>query len=126
MTLSSQWTDRKTEDIIGNLLRAGVLISAGIVVLGALLYLGRHGLQRADYRAFHGEPKNLVSVRAIARYAFTGRGRGIIQLGLLLLIATPIARVAFSIIAFALERDWMYVVFTCMVLAVLCYSLLGS
>jgi uncharacterized membrane protein len=55
-----------------------------------------------------------------------GRGRGLIQLGLLFLIATPIARVAFSIVGFAIERDRMYVVFTLIVLAILLYSLLGS
>ncbi len=49
-----------------------------------------------------------------------------IQLGLLLLIATPIARVAFSVVGFAIERDRMYVVFTLIVLAILLYSLLGS
>jgi uncharacterized membrane protein len=55
-----------------------------------------------------------------------GRGRGLIQLGLLLLIATPIARVAFSIVGFAIERDRLYVVFTLIVLAILLFSLLGS
>jgi uncharacterized membrane protein len=54
------------------------------------------------------------------------RGRSLIQLGLLLLIATPIARVVFSIVGFAIERDRMYVAFTLIVLAVLLYSLLGS
>jgi uncharacterized membrane protein len=54
------------------------------------------------------------------------RGRGLIQLGLLFLIATPIARVALSIVGFALERDRMYVGFTVIVLLVLLYSLLGS
>jgi uncharacterized membrane protein len=48
------------------------------------------------------------------------------QLGLLLLIATPIVRVAFSAVAFALEGDKMYVLFTLLVLAVLLYSLFGS
>jgi uncharacterized membrane protein len=48
------------------------------------------------------------------------------QLGLLLLIATPIARVMFSAVAFAMERDRMYVGFTLIVLAVLLYSLFGS
>jgi|SRR3954469_11005397 uncharacterized membrane protein len=122
----SEWSDQKTEEIIGTLLRAGVLLAAAIVAIGAVLYLFRHGLQPADYRYFHGEPKNLASLRGIAHYAFEGRGRGIIQFGLLLLIATPVARVAFSIFAFARERDWMYVTFTCIVFAVLCYGLFGS
>jgi uncharacterized membrane protein len=50
----------------------------------------------------------------------------LIQLGLLLLIATPIARVGCSIVGFAIERDRMYVAFTLIVLAILLYSLLGS
>ena len=52
--------------------------------------------------------------------------RGIIQLGLLLLIATPVARVAFSIFGFAEEKDRMYVAFTVIVLLILLYSLIGS
>jgi uncharacterized membrane protein len=48
------------------------------------------------------------------------------QLGLLLLIATPIARVAFSAVAFAIEGDKMYVLFTLIVFGVLLYSLFGS
>ena len=49
-----------------------------------------------------------------------------IQLGLLVLIATPIARVAFSLVAFALQRDRIYVIVTLIVLAVLLYSLTGG
>jgi uncharacterized membrane protein len=52
--------------------------------------------------------------------------RAIIQLGLLLLIATPVARVAFSAVAFAIEHDYMYVVITLIVLAILSYSLFSS
>jgi len=54
------------------------------------------------------------------------QGRAIIQLGLVLLIATPVARVAFSIFGFFEERDMMYVVFTGMVLVILLCSLNGS
>ena len=60
------------------------------------------------------------------RSVLKGRGRGLIQLGLLMLISTPIARVAFSIVGFAMERDRMYVTFTLVVLLILLYSLLGS
>ena len=54
------------------------------------------------------------------------RGRGLIQFGLLLLIATPVARVAFSVAAFAIQRDRLYVVVTLIVLAILTYSLAGG
>jgi uncharacterized membrane protein len=50
-------------------------------------------------------------------------GRGLIPLGLLLLIATPVARVAFSVVAFARQRDATYVAITFTVLALLLYSL---
>ena len=47
-------------------------------------------------------------------------------MGLLLLIATPVARVAFSVAAFAEQRDRLYVVVTSIVLLLLIYSLLYS
>jgi uncharacterized membrane protein len=85
----------------------------------------RHGLAPVDYRVFRGEPADLRSLRGIIRSALALRGRGIIQFGLLLLIATPVARVGFSIFGFAEERDRMYVAFTVVVFGILLYSLLG-
>ena len=120
------WTDQRMEILIGQLLRAGVLLSAAVVLLGGALYLIRHGRSPADYHVFRGEPSDFCSVRGIVRMALALRGKGIIQLGLLLLIATPVARVAFSIFGFAKEHDRMYVVITVIVLLVLIYSLMGS
>jgi uncharacterized membrane protein len=120
------WTDKKIEDIVGNLLRVGVLVSALVVLLGASIYLVRHGRSPADYRVFRGEPVELRGIGGILQQAFALRGRGIIQLGLLLLIATPVARVAFAVWGFAEERDRMYAAFALIVLVVLLYSLLGS
>jgi uncharacterized membrane protein len=112
--------------IIGNLLRFGAVLSALIVLIGAIIYLVRHGHSPAEYRVFRGEPTDLRSVRGILRDTLALQGRGIIQLGLLFLIATPVARVAFSIFGFAEERDRMYVVVASVVLLVLLYSLIGS
>jgi uncharacterized membrane protein len=114
------------EVILGNLLRCGVVLSAAIVLAGACIYLSRHAHEHADYRIFRGEPSDFRTIRGVIQSVIGGHGRGLIQLGLLVLIATPIVRVAFSIVGFALERDRMYVVFTVIVLAVLLYSLLGS
>jgi uncharacterized membrane protein len=124
--VSAKWSDQKIEEIIGNLLRAGVLLSAIVVFCGAMIYLIRHGFERADYHVFRGEPSDLKSVRAIVADSLTLHGRPVIQLGLLMLIATPVARVAFSIWGFAAERDRMYVISTIIVLLVLLYSLFGS
>lgn len=126
MAWLQNWTDQKMEDIIGNLLRAGVALSALVVLTGAAIYLTHHGLERADYHVFHGEPSDLRSVGGIVRDTFTFQGRAIIQLGLLFLIATPIVRVAFSVFGFAEEHDRMYVGITLIVLAVLLYSIIGS
>jgi uncharacterized membrane protein len=126
MALMQNWTDRRIEEIVGDLLRAGVIISAMIVLAGACLYLFRYGHAPTDYGVFHGEPTDLRNLRGIVHSARELRSRGIIQLGLLFLIATPVARVAFSIWGFAAEHDRLYMIFTGIVLAILLYSLLGS
>jgi|SRR5579871_357931 uncharacterized membrane protein len=126
MFRKSDWTDQKIEIIVANLLRIGVTSAAAIVLLGGIVFLARHGAAPARYGLFAGEPSNLTHWKGILRAAFGLRGRGIIQLGLLLLIATPVARVAFSVVAFALERDWLYVTVAGFVLLVLLFSLVGS
>ena len=126
MAIQREWTDQKIEQIVGNLLRAGVILSAVVVLCGGVLYLMKYGRAPADYRIFRGEPTDLKSVSSIVRDAFALHSRAIIQFGLLLLIATPVARVAFSIFGFAEEKDRMYVAFTVIVLLILLYSLIGS
>ena len=123
---TAEWYEEQVENTIAQLLRGGVLLSACVVILGAVLYLGSSPLARVSYHVFNGEPEQLKTVHGIVRWAFSGHSRGIMQLGLLLLIATPIARVTFSVFAFAIEGDRMYVIFTLIVLAVLLYSLFGS
>lgn len=120
------WYDERVENIIARLLRAGVLGAALVVIGGAIPYLTARPSARVDYHSFHNEPAELKTVHGILRSALSGEARGVMQLGLLLLIATPVARVAFSIFAFAVEGDRMYVLLTMIVLTVLLYSLFGS
>jgi uncharacterized membrane protein len=108
------------------LLRSGVLLSAGLVFIGGIIFLVRHPMPVTNYRVFQGEPQELRTIPGILREAAQLRGRGLIQLGLLLLIATPVARVLFSVFAFLYEKDWTYVAVTLTVLAILTYSLLGG
>jgi uncharacterized membrane protein len=126
MLRKADWTDQRIEVIIANLLRAGVTLAAAVVLAGGLVFLIRHGFSPASYRVFAGEPSDLRHWKGIVRAALALRGQGIIQLGLLFLIATPVARVAFSAFAFAIERDWLYVCIATFVLIVLLYSLLGA
>jgi uncharacterized membrane protein len=120
------WTDEKTEAVIGNLLRAGVLLAAAVVFVGAVPYLAGHRGPHEDLRHFQGEPASLRSVAGVVQSAVHGDSRGIMQLGLLLLVVTPIARVFFAAIAFAMERDFTYVVISLLVLGLLIYGLTGS
>lgn len=119
------WTDERSELVIGQLLRAGVLASAAIVLLGAILYLVQHGGEQADYRSFRGEPDDLRSLTGILKGAVKLRPREFIQFGVVLLLLTPVARVAFSVFAFAVQRDWTYVIVTLVVLAILVLSIVG-
>ena len=119
-------TEGRIDQYMGALLRAGVILAAIIVLIGGVIYLTRHAGPAPNYREFHGEPAELRSISGIFHGALSLRGRGLIQLGLLLLIATPIARVAFSFFAFLCQRDWVYVVITFVVLGLLSYSLLGG
>jgi uncharacterized membrane protein len=111
------------EKIIGILLRTGVMLAAAVVFAGGVGYLIRQGHEKAAYATFHAEPQILRTLPGIASGAAHLSWHAVIQLGLLILIATPIARVAFALVAFALERDRVYVVVTSIVLAVLLYGL---
>ena len=115
--------ERRLESVLGTLLRAGVLLSASVVAAGAAWLLGRCSGCGAAYHPFRGEPRDLNSVSGIVASLGHPRPETVIQFGLLLLIATPVARVVFSLAAFALEKDWTYVAITAVVLAVLVYSL---
>lgn len=120
------WSDQRIETIIGNLLRTGVLIAAAVTLIGGVIYLAHSGESLARYQTFRGEPANLRRVKGVLSDAFSGDGLGITQLGLLLLIATPVARVAFSLLAFAIQGDRLYVVVTLVVLGVLAFSVAGG
>jgi uncharacterized membrane protein len=120
------WTDHQVEQFIGRLLRAGVILSAVVVLVGGIVYLVRYGSIPADYGTFRGVPDGLDSVHGVVGGALELRSRWVVQLGLLLLIATPIARVGLSLAAFARQRDGTYVAITALVLALLLFSLLGG
>lgn len=122
MTLS----DRRMDEIIGALLRYGVLLSAGVVAAGGIWYLIQYGTSPAGYHVFRGEPEYLRHLRGIVSGIPGFHCRRVMQLGLVLLVATPVARVAFSVVAFMLQRDRTYVAITLMVLAVLLFSLSGK
>jgi uncharacterized membrane protein len=116
--------DSMIDTRIAILLRTGMLASAAVILSGGVLFLVRHGLSMVDYSVFRGTPEGLNRLSRIASGAMHGDGLAIIQSGLVMLIATPVARVAFSVVAFLGERDYRYVIISSVVLGVLLCSLI--
>ncbi|MBD2298170.1 DUF1634 domain-containing protein [Nostoc sp. FACHB-87] len=124
--VSKTASEQQLEYILSNLLKYGVLIASAVVLLGGILYLINHGSEPATYQVFHGEPSEFRSPAGVFNAVLAGSRRGIIQLGLLLLIATPVLRVIISLLAFIFKRELTYIVVTLLVLASLTYSLVGA
>lgn len=119
----SRLSDDAVEQVVGRLLQIGVLIAAAVVLVGGVLLLRQHGGVPAAFSVFRGEPAALRSIGGIIRAAPSLDSTAIVQLGLLLLILTPIVRVAFTLVAFALQGDRTFVVVTAIVLVLLLVGL---
>ncbi len=119
-------TDAILEKWVAILLRTGVTVAAIVVFIGGIGYLAHHGQEYPAYRTFHAEPDSYRRIPEIAAAAAHLDWRAVIQFGLLLLIATPILRVALALVAFLMERDRVYVFVTAIVLIILLYSLIAA
>ena len=117
------WNDDRVEKWVGLLLRIGVLLAAAVVLAGGILYMIQNRGPRPDYSKFQGEPVTFATLHGAATGIATLEPRSIIMFGLLLLIATPIARVGMCVAGFAFERDKMYVAVSSLVLVILLYSI---
>ena len=124
--LTKSANEKQLEYLLSNLLMYGVLIASSIVLFGGILYLIHHGSEPAEYQIFIGTPSEFHSPIGVVNAVFAGSRRGIIQLGLLILIAIPILRVIISLCTFLLQRNFIYVVITSLVLTSLTYSLIGA
>ncbi|HEY7211336.1 MAG TPA: DUF1634 domain-containing protein [Bryobacteraceae bacterium] len=119
-------TDRSIERNVSVLLKAGVLLSGAVTFIGGIVFLVHHWREPVNYQVFHSQPQIDRIIPEILRGALRLRGRSVIQTGILLLIATPVVRVAFSLVGFMLERDRKFVLITAAVLLVLVYSLISG
>lgn len=108
------------ELIVSYVLRWGVLLSFLIVLVGAILLFAEGG--RSAQVRLSGAP-NPQNPGTIFVQALQLQPRAIIDVGLMLLIATPIIRVAVSVVGFLLEEDFVYTAATLFVLAMLLLSL---
>lgn len=123
----SKWNDQDIQSIVGKLLRYGVVSASIIAFLGGLAYLIHNGEQMIpDYGHFVGEDEAYITLKGILNGVLRLESTEIIQLGIVVLIATPIFRVISSLFAFTLEKDKLYICITLIVLCIIMISIFGG
>jgi uncharacterized membrane protein len=121
-----KFKDRDMQLLLGWVLRAGTVISITIVFLGGIIYLYGHGHTVANYKTFIGVPGFVQHFQGLKNGALNFEGQAIIQIGIILLIATPILRVVCSAIGFVFEKDYMYVGISLLVLFIIFMSTMSG
>jgi len=116
--------EKDFQTIIGNLLRYGVWISLSVAFLGGIVYLMHHGNEIEDYSVFKENDRNIFEVIAtVYNGAISGDGAYLIFVGIILLFLTPVFRVLLSLFSFILEKDYLYVVITLIVILIIITSI---
>jgi uncharacterized membrane protein len=118
--------DEQIQTSLARLMIGGVVVSATIILVGLVWFVAAHSSLKLGDHIFAGEPKyfeNPVSMisRALDKGAL-GERRSIVMIGVMLLLLTPLARVAFAAFGFALQKDRLYTVISLVVLGVLIVS----
>ena len=116
---------RRVETGTAYILRGGVVLSLALVLAGIAVEFARNpaATSPAEFARLTAEKAPFPHTPAAVWEGLrAGRGQAIIALGLLLLVATPVVRVAASVATFVYERDWAFAVITGAVLALLLLS----
>ena len=119
-----KFKDRDMQLLLSHVLRAGTVVSITIVFIGGIFFIYRHGQSLSDYHKFNGIPNFIQNASGIFHGIWALHGQAMIQFGIVLLIATPILRVVFSAIGFALEKDYMYIGISLLVLGIIFFSMM--
>jgi uncharacterized membrane protein len=122
-THKGRFDDRSMELAMGRLLQFGVLLASLVMFAGGVLFMRAHHDDAPNYRVFSSQPEMLRHLGGVMGGIRAGDPSAIIQLAVLLLIATPVARVIFALFSFAIERDKLYAAISLTVLAVLLLGL---
>ena len=114
------------EQAMGRILQIGVTASALVVSIGGILYLAQTRGARPSYQHFQSATAQLTTVHGIVAQALSLNPAGIVEFGILLLIATPICRVLFGVVGFAMLSDRLYTAISAIVLVILLFSFITS
>ena len=125
MKRTSKKEQMDLQRFIGTSLRWGVSIACIIAVIGGIYYLMQHGNDPVpDYSVFSRDPSFHITWAEIWKGVVNLQAEGFILLGVILLIFTPVFRVALSLLTFSLERDWLYVAITAVVFSIIITNML--
>ena len=116
--------DVRLDRRIGRLLQLGVLVAATVTLAGGLLLLAARGTLPADLAALPRATPPPSNVAAVLRGALALDPAAVTQLGVVLLILTPVARVLLTLVAFVHRRDRLYSAMTAVVLVLLLWGVL--
>ena len=108
---------------ISRVMRYGIVLASAIVITGCVIFLINYGSVKPEYSKFTGEPEQFTNVVRIISSISSTNGKGLIEFGLVVLIAIPVLRVLFSVISFAAEKNKQYIYITLGVLILLLFSL---
>lgn len=111
--------DKDIQSLLGKLLRAGVFTSLVCTTIGGIIYLYHNGWSSINYNTFENTSLHRISFFS----SHDPLGVYIIKIGVLVLILTPIARVLFSLVAFFLEKDYLYTTISTIVLIIMICSM---
>ncbi|AXB57530.1 DUF1634 domain-containing protein [Flavobacterium fluviale] len=124
MVQEEKFGEKDFQSIIGNLLRYGVWISLAVAFMGGIVYLMHNGSQIEDYSVFKENDRNIFEVIAdVYNGAVQGNGESLIFTGIVLLFLTPVLRVLLSLFSFLLEKDYLYVGITLIVITIIIISI---
>jgi len=112
--------------LLSHVLRAGTVTSISVVIIGGIFFICRHGPSVADYHTFKGIPDFIQNASGIFHGIWALHGQAMIQFGIVLLIATPILRIVFSAIGFVLEKDYLYLGISLLVLGIIFFSMMSG
>jgi uncharacterized membrane protein len=119
-------SEKLLDVLISNVLRGGLIVASSLMICGGIIYFWHATTTPAEFGHFVLEPTQLRTLPGIIALALKGDGEGIMQLAVVVLLATPFLRVVASLFMFLREKDWKFVVVSLVVLCVLLYSLFAG
>lgn len=120
---TKKFTDSDLQSIIGNVLRYGVLLALVTSLIGGVVLFITQPDKKIDFSTFSEKDENIFIVfQRLFEGLQHGDGESIIFLGIILLFLTPAIRLILSLFSFFLEKDWLYIFITLIVISIIVFS----